>query len=391
MQQTNRWSLTWPLLAILLVPLVAAWFMYPTHLPPKFGIFPPEFVKQEPPFWLPYFLLMAVVVAVIVVFLLFPTLFGFKPVGEAPPAPLPPGRLPLWFWLGALLTAFFWWLMWVHTIALGSLAYYAFSPLWWGFILLLDGVVYRRTGGLSLLASRPVTLLLSAAVSVGGWTLFEYLDYFVLGNWYYPNGHMPELSHATIVALFLIAYTTVWPAIFEWYTLLATFPRLVARYAQGPKLALPGSPLLWGGLLLLFVTVFLPLPLFWALWIGPLAVIAGQMLRLKLWTPLSAMAEGNWSPAVLVALASLFNGFFWELWNYGSAHPSNVPPTNPNYWIYDIPYVNVIHIYAEMPLLGYAGYLPFGILVWVLFLWAGQLFGFNASLDLGRDKGASGR
>jgi hypothetical protein len=48
----------------------------------------------------------------------------------------------------------------------------------------------------------------------------------------------------------------------------------------------------------------------------------------------------------------------------------------------------VIHIYAEMPLLGYAGYLPFGILVWVLFLWAGQLFGFNASLDLGRDKGA---
>jgi hypothetical protein len=41
----------------------------------------------------------------------------------------------------------------------------------------------------------------------------------------------------------------------------------------------------------------------------------------------------------------------------------------------------VIHIHAEMPLLGYAGYLPFGVLAWVLFAWAGQLFGFDSNLD----------
>lgn len=383
MKASKRWALLWPMIALLVVPLVAAWFMYPgTHLPPKFGIFPPEFVKPQPPFWLPYFLLMLAVVAVIVLFLVAPTLFGFKPVPPGPaPTPPPPGRWPVWFWIGAVLTAFFWWLMWARVTVFGPLVYYAFSPLWWGFILLIDGIVHRRTGGRSLLASRPVTLLWSAVVSLGGWTLFEYLDYFVLGNWFYPNGHMAPLGHATIVLLFLIAYTTVWPAIFEWYTLLGTFPRLVARYAQGPRLALPGTWLLAGGLLLLGLMVFLPLPLFWVLWIGPLAVIAGQMLRLSLWTPLSDMAQGNWSPAILVALASLANGFFWELWNYGSAQPTTLPPTNPNYWIYDIPYVNVIHIHAEMPLLGYAGYLPFGVLAWVLFAWAGQLFGFDSSLD----------
>jgi len=383
MATSTRWKLLWPLLATLLVPLAAAWFMYPqTHLPPKFGVFPPEFVEQ-PPFWLPYFLLMGAVVAVIVLFLLFPTWFGFKPVPPAPaPTLAPRGRLPWWFWLGAALTGFFWWLMWARVTPFCDLVYYAFTPLWWGLIMLIDALVYWRTGGRSLLASRPCTLLASAAVSLGGWTYFEYLDYFVLGNWYYPNGHMPELAHATIVLLFLAAYTTVWPAVFEFYTLLATFPRLAARYAEGPRLALPGGWLLAGGLVLMAAMVFFYRPLFWVLWVGPTAVLAGQMLRLKLWTPFSAMAEGNWGPTVLVALASLVTGLFWEMWNYGSAQPAGLPPTNPNYWVYDIPYVNVIHLHSEMPLLGYAGYLPFGILVWVIFLWAGQVFGFDARLEL---------
>jgi hypothetical protein len=390
MEKTKPWSLIWPVLATIVVLLAASWFAYPsTHLPPGFGAFPPEFVQQAPRFWWPYFLLVLVVALVITAFLVFPQWFGFQPVPpqqrQAPPANT---RLPWWFWVGAVFTAFFMWLMFARVTVFGPLVYYAFSPLWWGFIVMLDGVVYRRRG-CSLMANRPRTMLISALVSVAGWYYFEFANYFVLGNWYYPNGHMPELSHTTIVVLFLIAYTTVWPAIFEWYTLLVSFPNLVARYAQGPKLALPGAWLIAVGLLLLVAMVFWPLPLFWVVWIGPMIVIVGQMIRLQIWTPFTAMAQGNWSPMVLVALASLFNGFLWEFWNYGSAHPTTLPATNPNYWIYDIPYVDVIHIYAEMPLLGYFGYLPFGILVWVVFLWAGKLFGFDASLDLPDTKNAA--
>jgi len=377
-----RWSLIWPVLATLVVPMIVAWFVYPgTHLPPGFGVFPPAFVEQMPPFWLPYFLLMLAVVLVILALLLFPSWFGFKPV--APPAPVAPGPLPWWFWVGGVVGAFFLWLMFARFTVFGDLVYYAFSPLWWGFILVLDGLVYRRTAGRSLLATRPHTLWLSALVSVVGWYYFEFANYFVLGNWYYPNGHMPQLSHATIVVLFLVAYTTVWPAIFEWYTFLNTFPKLSVRYADGPKLRLPGGLLVWGGLAAIALMVVFPLPLFWVVWIGPMAVIVGQMLRVGVWTPFTAMGEGNWAPAILVALSSLFNGFLWEFWNWGSAQPPGLAPTNPNYWIYDIPYVNVIHLCAEMPLLGYFGYLPFGVLVWVVFLWAGKLFGFDASLGLG--------
>ena len=117
-----------------------------------------------------------------------------------------------------------------------------------------------------------------------------------------------------------------------------------------------------------------------ARWIGTLAVFADTLIRLGIPTPFSDMAQGNWSPAILMALASMFNGFVWELWKWGSTHPDPLPITNPNYWQYDVPYVDIIHLFAEMPLLGYFGYLPFGLLVWVMFIWAGRVFGFDCAL-----------
>lgn len=374
-----RRGLIWPLLLLIALPLAAAWFVYPqTHLPPGFGIFPPVFVQAPPGFSLIVFIVVALAEIALGLLLLFPRWFGFK---KSAPAPLPaPVKLPIWFWIGAALTGFFWWLMWARVTPFGDLVYYAFTPLWWGFILMLDGIVYRRSSGYSLLASRTKLFLISIVVSVVGWFFFEYFNYFAIGNWYYPNSTMPALSHIRIVIIFLVAYTTVWPAVFEWYTLLNTFPKLVARYTQGPKISLPGGLLLWGGLVLILALVVFPYPFFWALWVGTLAVFTGTLIRLGLPTPFSDMKKGNWGPAILMGLSSMFNGFFWELWNWGSTHPNPSPVTNPNYWMYDVPYVDVIHIFSEMPLLGYFGYLPFGLLVWVMFIWAGQVFGFNTDL-----------
>lgn len=374
----SKRGLIWPVVLSLVLPLVAAWFVYPdTHQPPGFGVFPPLYVPGTPGFNLVIFCLLALVEAALLIFLLFPQKFGFKPV---PPAPAPqPANFPVWFWIGAVVTLFFWWLMWARVTPFGDLVYYAFSPLWWGFIFTLDGIVYKRSGGNSLLAKRPKTFAISAIISLIGWSYFEYYDYFALGTWYYPNSTMPELSHQTVVAIYLVAYTTVWPAVFEWYTLLNTCPKLAVRYTDGPKLALPGNLLMWAGFAMVTAMVFWPHPLFWVVWIGTLAIFAGLLIRLNIWTPFTALAQGNWGPMILMALATLLNGFFWEMWNYGSAHPE-LPVTNPNYWVYDVPYVNVIHIFSEMPLLGYFGYMPFGLLVWVMFIWAGKLFGFDTTL-----------
>ena len=103
-------------------------------------------------------------------------------------------------------------------------------------------------------------------------------------------------------------------------------------------------------------------------------------MKLNIWNPFTDIAKGNWTAGVLIGVSSLFNGIFWEMWNYGSVHPASQAVTNPNYWIYNIPYVDVIHLFSEMPLLGYFGYIPFGVLVWQVFIWSGKLFNFDSEI-----------
>ncbi|MFC3853550.1 mechanosensitive ion channel protein MscS [Salinispirillum marinum] len=381
---SSKWSLLWPILLTILVPLAVAWFVYPNHLPPGFGIFPPQLVVAPPGFNLLVFLLVAAAALVITALLIFPTWFGIQ---GGTPQPLPPPiaqGFPWWFWVGLVLNVFFWWLMWTRVTPFGDLVYYAFTPMWWGFILFLDGVVFKRRGGYSLIASRPIAFWISALVSVAGWSYFEFFDYFVLENWSYPNGFMAALPHSTIVIIFLAAYSTVWPAVFVWHSLLTSFPKFIARYENGPAIGLPSLVWLLGGLGLLALVVIWPYPFFWGIWVAPIAVFSAVLLKNNVWNPLTSLAQGNWSPAIIIALSSLCTGFLWEFWNYGSAHPTN-PVTNPNYWVYNIPYVNVGHFFSEMPALGYFGYLPFGLLVWLLFIWVGELFGFSTDINLNQE------
>ena len=65
------------------------------------------------------------------------------------------------------------------------------------------------------------------------------------------------------------------------------------------------------------------------------------------WTQIAA---GDWREAGSWALAALICGFFWEMWNFCSAAK----------WIYTVPFVQRWTVF-EMPILGYAGYLPFGL------------------------------
>jgi len=63
-----------------------------------------------------------------------------------------------------------------------------------------------------------------------------------------------------------------------------------------------------------------------------------------------SMGRGDWRMVMASAAAALICGFFWEMWNTFSLAK----------WVYDIPLVDRFHVF-EMPILGYAGYLPFGL------------------------------
>ena len=125
-------------------------------------------------------------------------------------------------------------------------------------------------------------------------------------------------------------------------------------------------------IMLEFVSL-LPNQFFFAIWAGPIMIQASALSLGGAWTPFTPIAKGNWGPVLLMAVASLLTGIWWEFWNNWSA------PSNPHFWQYDVPFVNVLHVF-EMPLLGYLGYLPFGVGVWVWWLTMARLTRFPAQI-----------
>ena len=90
--------------------------------------------------------------------------------------------------------------------------------------------------------------------------------------------------------------------------------------------------------------------LFPLLWLSPGLILVSLHALEGERHVLSDIAVGDWRPAVSAALASVLCGFVWELWNFHSLFK----------WIYALPYVHRFLVF-EMPLLGFAGYIPFGI------------------------------
>ncbi len=374
------------------------------HLPCGYGIFPAQSVAAPPGFNLTYFIGASVVAAFIVMFLVFPKLFGFKkPLLQTVVSEK--AKFPYWFWAALPVLIFCWIIMWTRaklpldlepltSLPISfSLEKYTFVPLWWAFICILDGFVYKRNYGISLISSKPKVMQLLAVVSCYSWFAFEYLNYFVMENWYYPNGEV--LSNFGNIAWFSMSYTTVLPAIVEWYLLLKTFPRMRGRYSQGPRLKM-GKIWMIGlyivGIVLAFLMGYYPYQLFWVLWVALVPLLSAVMGLNGLWTPFKPIREGNWSPLLLIAIATLINGFFWEMWNFGSEWFKDGIPLNPNYWQYSVPYLDKFKIFSEMPILGYFGYLFFGVNCWILWLTAAYIFKFDPNFELkGRQDETRGR
>ena len=259
---------------------------------------------------------------------------------------------PWWGWAGVAIVLLFWVLSWNRFAFYRPLQIYTFFPLWGGYILVANGLTCRRQG-ISILRARPRFFSVLFFASSLFWWYFEYLNRFVQ-NWYYDLG-VPHVSATEYVIHSSICFSTVLPAVLSTIELLGTYPRLTRPFADWqpcnpPRKKVIGCFLLAGaGFSLAGLAVF-PDFLFPFVWIAPLLVIVGMQLVNGCPTIFSGVAEGDWRPVVLPALAALICGFFWEMWNWHSlAH-----------WEYSVPFVHRYQIFA-MPLLGYAGYLPFGL------------------------------
>lgn len=91
--------------------------------------------------------------------------------------------------------------------------------------------------------------------------------------------------------------------------------------------------------------------------IAPLAATAGILTLVGIRTPFRALEHGRYTQLVALAAAALVCGVFWEMWSDFS-----MPK-----WEYSIPDVSRFTLF-DMPVVGYAGYLPFGPLCWCLWI-----------------------
>jgi hypothetical protein len=268
-------------------------------------------------------------------------------------------KLPLQGWLGLGMVALFWIINWTLT---GARTHWAFLPLWLGYCLVIDGLVYWRTGS-SLLTRSPRRYIGLFLISAPAWWIFELLN-LRTQNWTYIGAEI--FSPLEYVFWTTLSFTTVIPAVFGAAEFFSSFD-FVRRLPRGlvigtdKKTTLPFFLLGWIMLALLLVW---PRIFFGFIWLSLYFILE----PINLWLGNRSLAEwtqtGDWRPVISLWLGALLTAFFWEMWNYYS-YPK---------WIYHVPWGDWLHVF-EMPLLGYGGYLPFALELYALYHLVSGLLG----------------
>ena len=260
-------------------------------------------------------------------------------------------HFPWWAISGLLLTIVSWILAWNRFSWFAPFQSHTFIPLWLGYILIVNGLTFFRSGT-CLLTDRTIYFYSLFPVSSLFWWFFEYLNRFVQ-NWYYVG--VEDFSVARYVITASISFSTVLPAVVSVNELLKGSPGFkdafgdfwAIRISRPCLVALPALIVSSAGLYLMGLY---PDILFSLLWISPLVIITSMHGLFGIRTVFHQIVTGSWTGICRLAVSGIICGFFWEMWNYFSYAK----------WIYSIPYVGRFKIF-EMPLLGYAGYLPFGL------------------------------
>ncbi len=329
------------------LPLLGAWL---AGQPPACCLrFPPDpgSVAHAPFSW-PAFAFLSTLIAAVLAWLGRRAAESWR--RSLPAAAVRRHPFPRWGILAAAAGAGAWALAWTRFDWFAPFQEHTFTPLWLAYIVVVNAACVARTGG-SPLTDRPGLLIGLFPASALFWWFFEHLNRFV-ANWTYTGTHLDAWSYFWFATL---PFSTVLPAVLSTQALVRSFPAVPRAFGRVRPLPQARSPL-WAWFALLAAATglvgigirpdwFYPL-----VWVAPLALLIAIRALRRQPHPLQDLATPDWTALVSATLAALVCGVFWEMWNYWSAAR----------WTYSIPYVHRFAIF-EMPLLGYAGYLPFGL------------------------------
>ena len=230
---------------------------------------------------------------------------------------------------------------------------------WTGYILFVDGLVWRRRGN-SFIRNAPAELCFIAAASVPLWLVFEGYNKCCLGNWYYVG--LPD-SRALRYLGYTWSFATIWPAIFETAELVSALrDRRAPRTRADPHRAYPLGTFGWlsivAGAVMLAVPVLFPSPYLAApVWLGFFFLLDPLNARAAEESILGDWREGRRGRLLNLAIAGLVCGVVWEFWNYWAGTK----------WIYSVPILPHVRVF-EMPILGYGGFPAFALECFAMYM-----------------------
>ena len=332
--------LSLPLLGVIAAGHPAAAYL---QFPPRTGT-----VLHAPFSWAAFAGLAAFILAAVVPL----TVYGARSCRKACRTVVAPASdgFAWWGWAGIGIGFLAWILAWTRFGWFAAFQPHTFTPLWLAYIIVINALCRQRTGH-CLMTDRPGFFLFLFPASAGFWWFFEYLNRFVQ-NWHYTGVIFSGREYFWYATL---SFSTVLPAVLSTRQWLLSSRWIRCGYSGFFHFGCSRPRFLAVGVLLLSAAGLAgigvwPNLLFPLVWVCPLLIIVCLQALMGQRHVFSTMAEGDWSDVVAAAAAALVCGIFWEMWNYFSLAK----------WQYSVPFVGRFKIF-EMPLLGYAGYLPFGL------------------------------
>ena len=334
------------------------------QFPPRtedWGFHPEKLWNVRRPFNWWWFLGMATFTAAC----LFPFLRrGFRTLNSQLSTLNPRPRFPRWGYLGLVLLVASWTIAWSRFPCFSpyAQALLSYFPVWMGYIVTMNAVVKWRSGTCPM-TERPWLYAASFPASALFWWFFEYLNRFVW-NWYYLGiagfGAVEYTVYATL------CFASVLPAVYVTAEFLGTFRFFDDRNYEGmpwkPDVRSPVSCCVLAVLSAVGLCgiVFVPEYVYLFLWISPLMVFVLVQVLLREPCILDRLRTGSWGFVFRFEIAALCCGLCWETWNYYAYAK----------WVYAVPWVHGFQVW-EMPLIGFAGYLPFGVECAAVTAWLG--------------------
>ena len=250
---------------------------------------------------------------------------------------------------------------------------------WTGYVLLVDGIVYRLRGS-SWLTTNCGEFAFLAIVSIPLWVVFEGYN-LLIKNWYYIN--LPE---NLLVRCFGYgwAFATISPGIFQTAELVAALRGrrrpADSRLSTGDSRLATGDSRLstrprasrFGAASYVGVAVGAAMLVWPIVWPSPYLAAPVFLGFIFLLDPINARAgnesfsgdlrAGQNDRLINLLVAGFICGGLWEFWNFWARAK----------WIYTVPIFGDIKIF-EMPVLGYFGFPPFALECFTMYVFVRRL------------------